>query len=588
VNGPEQFLNTPGGVSPLYDLDWDGARVSINGQQRVFADPGRFTVEPLNLGAMARPPHAGGARAKVHDPAGLASSALIYNLTLPARGGATVDWVAPLDDTGPAFSPKRVGFERQLTAATAAWRTRLGGVTLIVPPQARAVSDTLKTSLAYMLMSRKGPMLRPGTRSYDRSWIRDGAMISEALLRLGETRAAADYLRWYAPYQFAGGKAPCCVDARGADPTPENDSEGEFIFLAAEVYRYGGDLTLLRSLWPRVLAAADYMDGLRLSERVGRERPETYGLLPPSISHEGYSSKPAYSYWDDFWALRGYGDAVFIAQTLGELSAVGWIGAARDEFRNDLHASLLASAKAHQINYIPGAADLGDFDPTSTTIALAPLGETGWLPKDLLDNTFDRNWRRFTDRRDTDPTWEDYTPYELRAVGAYAWLGQRDRAAALLDYYMNDRRPRAWNGWAEVVGRDARKPRFIGDMPHAWVASDFVRSVLDMFAYDRARDRSLVLGAGVPPSWFEGPSVGVRNLHTSYGTLSWSATTRHGRLILRVGGDARPPGGFVFPWPFAGPPGVARFNGRILTWNAGAVRLAGQGELVVKAPSARR
>ncbi|HEY1446970.1 MAG TPA: hypothetical protein VGF33_00405, partial [Caulobacteraceae bacterium] len=140
----------------------------------------------------------------------------------------------------------------------------------------------------------------------------------------------------------------------------------------------------------------------------------------------------------------------------------------------------------------------------------------------------------------------------------------------------------------EVVGRDARKPRFIGDMPHAWVASDFVRSVLDMFAYDRARDRSLVLGAGVPPSWFEGPSVGVRNLHTSYGTLSWSATTRHGRLILRVGGDARPPGGFVFPWPFVGPPGVARLNGRSLTWNAGAVRLAGQGELIVKALSARR
>ena len=32
-------------------------------------------------------------------------------------------------------------------------------------------------------------------------------------------------------YQFANGKVPCCVDRRGADPVPENDSAGEFLFL---------------------------------------------------------------------------------------------------------------------------------------------------------------------------------------------------------------------------------------------------------------------------------------------------------------------------------------------------------------------
>ena len=30
-----------------------------------------------------------------------------------------------------------------------------------------------------------------------------------------------------------------------------------------------------------------------------------FGLLPESISHEGYSSKPMHSYWDDFFALQG-------------------------------------------------------------------------------------------------------------------------------------------------------------------------------------------------------------------------------------------------------------------------------------------
>jgi hypothetical protein len=588
VNGPGQFLNSPGGVSPIYDLGWDGSRLTLNGRLRVFAlTPGsRFTAEPLDLASLrGSHPAASAEEASVHDPAGFASGALIYRLALPARGRATVEWVAPLADAGPSVARTRVAFGQALAATARDWRRRLGRVTLVTPPRERAVADTLRTSLAYVLISRRGPILRPGTRSYDRSWIRDGAMISEALLRLGETRVVQDYLRWYAPFQFAGGKAPCCVDARGPDPTPENDSEGEFIFLAAEAYRYGGDLPLLRSMWPHVLAAADYMDGLRRREPAadsdGPDRQATQGLLAPSISHEGYSDKPAYSYWDDFWGLRGYKDAVFISETLGETTAAARLSRDRDDFRLDLLASLRAAVRAHGIDYIPGSADRGDFDPTSTTIALAPGGEAAALPADLLNNTFESNWQRFEKRRDADPAWDAYTPYELRTIGTYVRLGWRDRAAAALDFYLKDRRPLAWNGWAEVVGRDLRKPRFIGDMPHAWVASDFVRSVLDMFAFERVDDASLVLGAGIPPAWFKSSEVGVRGLRTPYGVLNWSAKTGDGRLTVRVSGDARPPGGFVFPWPFAERPGPVRFNGHALSWNADAVRLEGPGELIV-------
>ena len=84
--------------------------------------------------------------------------------------------------------------------------------------------------------------------------------MSEALLRLGQPDIAADYLRWYAPYQFDNGKVPCCVDRRGADPVPENDSHGQLIFLAAELYRYTEDKTALAGAWPRIDAAARYME----------------------------------------------------------------------------------------------------------------------------------------------------------------------------------------------------------------------------------------------------------------------------------------------------------------------------------------
>jgi hypothetical protein len=597
VDGPAQFLNAPGGLSPIARLAWKDGLVWVDGRPRLrpLGAPDRFIATPFEGAAFEHAlVSASGETDSARDGRGLASGALTWRVTLPAYGSRTVAWVAPLGEAaappGPVGGNAEAWLDRRQQAVAAAWRERLGSVSFTVPPAGRPMIDTLKTSLAVMLGSRNRAMLRPGTRSYDRSWIRDGAMISEALLRLGAVDVAADYLRWYAPYQFADGNIPCCVDGRGADPTPENDSQGEFIFLAAEVWRYGGDKALLRAVWPRVLAAANYMDRLRLSERTGANRaPDRrmlYGLMPPSISHEGYSSKPAFSYWDDFWALRGFKDAVFLAQALGEEGARARLALARDAFQADLLASIPASAAAHGVDFIPGAADLGDFDATSTTIALAPGGEGEALPPRPLEATFERYWREFVQRRDGDRSWDAYTPYELRVVGAFVRLGRRDRAAALLEYFLKDRRPAAWNGWAEVVGRDARKPRFIGDMPHAWVASDYARSVLDMFAYERASDGALVLGAGLPGDWFDGPGVGVAGLRTPYGPLTWSARRRGAALVLRVAGP-RPPGGYVFAWPLAGPPGAARFDGRPMVWTAGAVHFDGPGQVVIDWPAPR-
>src|SRR5919109_233625 len=261
--------------------------------------------------------------------------------------------------------------QHERDAVAAVWRAQLNRVSFRVPPAAQPLIDTLRTALAHVLINRDGPALQPGARAYERSWIRDGALTSEALLRLGHEDVASDFLRWYAPYQFANGKVPCCVDGRGADPVPENDSHGEFIFLVSELYRYTHNRSLLTAMWPHVEAAAGYMESLRQSERsaanLAPARRAFYGLLPASISHEGYAAKPMHSYWDDFWALKGYKDAVAISTLLGHQEATTRLARQRDEFRHDLYASLAVSAAAHGISYLPGCAELGDFDATATT-----------------------------------------------------------------------------------------------------------------------------------------------------------------------------------------------------------------------------
>ena len=162
-----------------------------------------------------------------------------------------------------------------------------------------------------------------------------------------------------------------------------------------------------------------------------------------------------------------------------------------------------------------------------------------------------------------DSAWEGYPPYELRTVGSFVRMGERTRAHAVLAALMADRRPPEWNQWAEVVYRDPKTPRFIGDMPHTWVGSDFVRSALDMFAYDRESDSALVVGAGVPAAWVtSAPGVVVQGLHTAFGTLDLTMRAQGNRVRATIGGAMRvPPGGIVVRSPLGGPRRGATVDG---------------------------
>ena len=164
--------------------------------------------------------------------------------------------------------------------------------------------------------------------------------------------------------------------------------------------------------------------------------------------------------------------------------------------------------------------------------------------------------------------WRDYTPYELRNVGALIRLGRRDDALRALDFYFADMRPVAWNGWAEVVGRHEREPRFIGDMPHAWISSDYIRSAIDLLVYERVDDGVLVLAAGLPFDWMASETgVGVRDLGTAHGALSWHLERDGPAWTLTFTGAAAPTGGFELHWPEDQPvPARVRIDGREAKW----------------------
>ena len=305
-----------------------------------------------------------------------------------------------------------------------------------------------------------------------------------------------------------------------------------------------------------------------------------FGLLPESISHEGYSAKPVHSYWDDFWALEGpEGRRRTSPRALGREDLRTRWARIRDEFAADLHASIARVRATRGIDFIPGSADLADFDATSTTIALDPAGELGRLPAQALARTFERYWTRSSSAGATARRLGGLHAVrapQRRRVRAARVAGARARAPRVLP---DGRRPAG----VERLGggrsaSEPRKVRFVGDIPHAWVGSDFIRSVLDFFACERESDGALVLAAGIPARWLAGGAeVGVRGLRTPHGKLTWSMRreAKTGALRIRVaGGITVPPGGFALRAPLSRGPHRATIGGK-------PARLVGD-ELVIR------
>jgi hypothetical protein len=351
------------------------------------------------------------------------------------------------------------------------------------------------------------------------------------------------------------------VDHRGADTVNEHDSNGQLIWLIANYHRYTADAELVRRHWPRIRLTVQYIESLRAQRLTDefsasgppRQEPDKppvpalafRGLVPESISHEGYSAKPMHSFWDTLFILRGLKDAAYLAGVVDEPDLARQWQQLADDFRGSLIESIRIAQQAHGIDHLPGCVELGDFDSTSSTILVWPVDETDRFPRAWIDATFDRYWSEFTQRRDTSPpTWRGYTPYELRHVGTYVRLGRKDRAWAVLNWLSEHQRPQGWRHWAEVVHREPDTPRMIGDMPHTWCGSDFLNAARAMFVYED--QQRLVLFAGVPDEWFRGPAtVGFEDMRTEFGLLSASAKTEGpDRLLVRIEGAARPPGGF--------------------------------------------
>lgn len=584
VNPPWQAFRNLGGRSPIHEVAVRAGGLKV-GERRVEATP-----KPFETGAAAF--EEGGVHAflttgqipprrKVRDESGLASAVMIWEIP---------DGETPVEITisVPYFGKVKKPGPRGRATAEAVWRKALGAVRWSVPETAAPAFETFRTAAAHILINRDGPAIQPGPRRYTRSWVRDCVVMGAALAKAGLPHALDEFIKWYSRFQREDGFVPCVVDRDGVDWLVEHDSHGQFLWGIREVLRASGDAEFLAGLYPHARKAADFLIALRgqrmtaefhngdrhadyglLPASVSLEdedtldtRSEFFGLLPESASHEGYLAHPVHSYWDDFWGVRGLQAAADLAKAGGFPEDAGrWREEAR-QFQSDLLRSLDKVIREKNLNYIPGSVEWADFDPTATANAIAMLDFADVLPSGpmhaMLDTYLDGHRRKHGGKME----WNNYTAYEIRIIGAFVRLGKRDTAHELLDFFLSDRRPREWNQWPEISWKDPRSPGHLGDVPHTWIAAEYLLALASMVASEREATAPLVLASGLPWAWISAKGgFAVKGLPTRFGLLDFRIKTRGTKAIeVAVGGSLTlPPGGLTIIPPL---PPAAKKEGR--------------------------
>jgi hypothetical protein len=523
-----------GGHANVSAIAVDGARLSVN--DRIFAAfsraPDATAIVDFDEGDVVKLIDAAPRRTaqSLRSASGLVSAACEFSFSLAPGESAAVVVSTPMRD---GVEPRAdVGFAAARDRVRRAWRKKLGPRRIVVGD--REVSDTLEAQIAYILVNATRVAFKPGPRNYDRTWIRDGSSQALALLWAGLVDEAKRYVLWYAERIYPSGLVPPILNVdgsvnRGYGGDIEFDAQGEFVGVAAEVYRVAKDRAFLEAVFEPVVRATRFIETLVAQTNAAHDPASRfYGLVAPSISHEGYS-KPSFSYWDDYFALSAWRNCEYLAREIGDHAAADHARAQGEALAASLTRSIRMTAAAMKSNLVPGSADREDVDPPSTSVAFEPCRVDDALPAELVGATYDRAAERVASISAPGFT-GNYSPYELRNLNAFVSLGRFDDAFRQLAKMMDSRRPRGWRVWAEVVWGELRAPDYIGDMPHTWIAAEFATAIRRMLL--RENGRTLELFRGAPDAWWDNDGVTLSDLPTAFGVVNLKA--RRGRSQATV------------------------------------------------------
>jgi hypothetical protein len=272
-------------------------------------------------------------------------------------------------------------------------------------------------------------------------------------------------------------------------------------------------------------------------------------------------------------------DAAFLAKELGDSSKAQEFQREGDELLEWTKASYLKVMKDSLVDWIPNGPE--DIHGTSMARGSSP----GLWPGQVLDpndkvvqTAFQRYYEKWIKPfRGAYFHQGRFWPYGFELAQCYTFLGQRDITNEILRWHLQHQTFPGVYSWAEQI--DTTSLWFAaGDMPHCWVAADFMNALRACLLYEE-NDR-VVLGAGIPKDRLRGgKTFSVENAPTFFGTVSYAVTVNPDgdRIVLQLTGPARPPAGFVLRLP------SERDDIKAVTADGQAVNVEESGEILLGA-----
>ncbi len=487
-----------------------------------------------------------------------------YGVPLGPGARRTLDFrmpAAPVPVGSPAAGEIRAASHSvQRTTLLQAWRATFARAMSLELPE-RRVQDAYYASLMHILLPRyrlaDGRWVQPVNKlRYHGFWLRDAAVMTQALDLAGLHNEARENLGFFGEWQRASGQFISRVG--------QLDGHGQALWAIGEHVLRTGDSAFARDMLPRLDRAVQWLHEARLSDPLG--------LVPESDPRDN-ELVAGHLAGDDFWAVAGLAAIVDAARMLGEAQRAARWSAELETLRAVVRLRT-GEAAARNGGAIPavldrsGGLDWGNlwaawpepvFDPASPIVTATLARARRNFREGLATYGAFHNLHHYLGFR----VWQTEL---LRGEQARVVQGLYDALAHTTNTH---------GGFETGVRPYARRSVDDNLAPHGWFAAELVALLRTMLV--REGDAGIELLSAVPGRWLApGRRTVVRGAPTRRGRVDVSLRPVRGGAVLRW--NAAVAEGTPLWWRVPASARAVRVAGTPV--GAGALRLPGRaGEL---------
>lgn len=465
---------------------------------------------------------------------------------VPLAAGESRSVAVLLDRFGRSATPvvNAAASEKARADAEAWWRANgpsRDAIRVPDPGMQRMVDSCVRNIFQARDIRNGLPSFHVGPTIYRGLFLADGAFMLELATifdRVAEARAGIDYLQGFE------------LPEGGFNVIDTYYKEnGMAAFAIIRHARLTDDPNWLRSKWRTIQGCVRRIQALRRSTPKGAPNE---GLLPAGAFCDGgvfNNKRPFGDYSNSAWCLSGLKWAAEAAEWIGEAEdAREWrteYDDFRETFRRAAEKDLRDDGKGNQ--YLPIVQGNGDnHAPPRGQWAFChsvypggiyergdaiAQGNLAMLQDAMVEGVvLDTGWMQ-------GGLWPYFSSFLAHAL---QWMGEGEKVPTILYDFANHSSP-------TLVWREEQKPQGmgyeeVGDMPHNWASTEFLRMIVHMLQLDRGDELHLL--EGLPSEWAEpGMRTVLRGVRTPFGKidLTVEGVGEGVRVNLAFGPESRLP-----------------------------------------------